>query len=230
MPYLEKRSGVEPCIPSLITTRGTELGKALANLIGPRAGARILERAGEPGLRAWSAPELAATCDVPLRAAETLVAARTLYGSVPRRPSSRLTCPADVMGHLPPGFSAFEVEVVVAVGLDGQNRVTSLVLAAQGGGSLAALEPRDVFAPLMRLRARAFVLVHNHPSGDPTPSDADVILTNRLAAAGRVLALPLIDHVIVGGARTFSLLESDLIPTEEDLSSMTEIADVWKEG
>ncbi len=223
MQYLENRDTPEGSTGSIIQPRGEsiEFGQALAKLIGAEAGSRVLERAGELGVKAWSARELAATCDVPLQAAETVVAARTLYESAADRTVPCITCAADVVKHLPRGFAALEVEVVIAVGLDGRNSVRALVLVAQGGGSLAALEPRDVFAPLVRLRARAFVLVHNHPTGDPTPSEADVLLTNRLAAAGRVLALPLVDHVILSGERFFSLLEADLLPTAEELSTMT---------
>jgi DNA repair protein RadC len=223
MQYLENRDTPEGSTGCIIQPRGEsiDLVQALATLVGAEAGSRILAHAGEPGIRAWRAEELAATCDVPLHAALTVVAARTLYDGHVTQPATPITSPRDILDHLPPGFAALEVEMVLAIGLDGRNRVRALVLVAQGGGSLAALEPRDVFAPLVRLRVRAFVLVHNHPSGDPTPSEADVILTNRLAAAGQVLALPLVDHVVIGGGRIFSLLEANLLPTAEEISSMT---------
>ena len=58
--------------------------------------------------------------------------------------------------------------------------------------------PRDIFRPVIGQSAYAFVLVHNHPSGDPAPSEADIRLTRRLAEGARVLQINVLDHVIVG--------------------------------
>ena len=58
--------------------------------------------------------------------------------------------------------------------------------------------PREVFREAVRLSASAVIVAHNHPSGDPTPSPADLSITRDLVAAGRILRIPVIDHVVVG--------------------------------
>jgi DNA repair protein RadC len=68
--------------------------------------------------------------------------------------------------------------------------------------------PREVFRKVLHGRAAAVVLVHNHPSGDPTPSPEDQAVTGRLVCAGRLLDIPVLDHVIVGRGRYYSSLEA----------------------
>jgi DNA repair protein RadC len=67
--------------------------------------------------------------------------------------------------------------------------------------------PRDVYAPAIRDGAAALVVAHNHPSGDPTPSAQDRAVTERLGAAGRLLGIELLDHVVVGDVRYFSFAD-----------------------
>jgi DNA repair protein RadC len=78
---------------------------------------------------------------------------------------------------------------------------------AQGGLHGCALTPGDVLRPAVRDGGSAFVLVHNHPSGDPVPSREDVAMTRLVAAAGELLGVPLLDHVIVARGGESSLLE-----------------------
>jgi len=70
---------------------------------------------------------------------------------------------------------------------------------------------REVFAPAVRERAAYVLLVHNHPSGDPTPSAADLDTTRALAKLGQVMGIPILDHVILGDERFVSLRESGLV-------------------
>lgn len=69
------------------------------------------------------------------------------------------------------------------------------------------VHPREVFRPAIRDAANSILVVHNHPSGDPTPSDLDLSVTERLEAAGDVVGIPLVDHIIVAGGRATSLQE-----------------------
>ena len=73
--------------------------------------------------------------------------------------------------------------------------------------SATVVEPRDVFREAVTGRAAAIVVFHNHPSGDPTPSGADVELTRRLSAAGILMGIEVVDHIILGDARYCSLKE-----------------------
>jgi DNA repair protein RadC len=74
------------------------------------------------------------------------------------------------------------------------------------------ISPRDPLRAALREGASAFVLVHNHPSGDPTPSPEDISFTQKIAAAADVVATPLLDHVVVARSGYASLLDSGLMP------------------
>ena len=75
----------------------------------------------------------------------------------------------------------------------------------------ALVDPRRVFQEALRHQAAALILAHNHPSGDPSPSKEDIALTLRLAEAGKLLELPVLDHVIIGDGRFVSLKEKGLL-------------------
>jgi DNA repair protein RadC len=107
-------------------------------------------------------------------------------------------------------------EVMLAVALDGGNNFLAEVELATGGAHGVALQPRDVLRPLLRIGASRFILVHNHPSGDPYPSVEDITLTRVVAECGASAGVPLVDHIIVagrGGGFT-SLVSLGLHPTE----------------
>lgn len=94
-------------------------------------------------------------------------------------------------------LGGLEHEEVWILAVDNANTLIGQACVARGGADGAALLPRDIFRPAMACGACAIVLVHNHPSGDPTPSGADVALTERARAAGRQLGIPLLDHVVI---------------------------------
>ena len=201
------------------------LEPALARLVGPRSASRLMKQAGAVGVARWNASELAASTGVSLTVAERVVAARDLgVASSAARPNA-CTSALDVR-RMVPWLERFETEVILAIVLDGHMQAKATVLIAKGGGSSAAIHARDVFVPLVRLGASAFVLVHNHPSGSPAPSKEDVIMTNALAKAGQVLGITLIDHVIVASRGMVSFVETALLPTASELeaSSTTEPA------
>ncbi|NMA93096.1 MAG: DNA repair protein RadC [Clostridiales bacterium] len=82
---------------------------------------------------------------------------------------------------------------------------------SKGGISSSSAQPREVFASAVRRGAYAVILVHNHPSGDPTPSDADIRITRQLSEAGKVLGIRVVDHVIVGDGSWVSMAKEGLI-------------------
>jgi DNA repair protein RadC len=107
-------------------------------------------------------------------------------------------------------------EVMLAVALDGGNNFLAEVELATGGAHGVALRPRDVVRPVLRIGASSFILVHNHPSGDPYPSAEDIALTSVVTECGAAAGVPLVDHIIVagrGGGFT-SLVRLGLHPTE----------------
>jgi DNA repair protein RadC len=92
----------------------------------------------------------------------------------------------------------FNQEVLRVILLDTRYRHSSTVEISKGSINESLAHPRDIFRPIIGHASYAFVLVHNHPSGDPAPSDADILLTRRLAEGARILQVNMLDHVIVG--------------------------------
>jgi DNA repair protein RadC len=125
-----------------------------------------------------------------------------------------------VLDHLPPGLGSLETEVLLGFALTSSFAIKALFLLAKGGVSGAAVTPTDVFVPLVRLAAHAVVLVHNHPSGDPIPSDDDIRFTNTVARAGLLLGIELVDHIVVAEKGVVSFADHGLLPTREELKEL----------
>jgi DNA repair protein RadC len=89
---------------------------------------------------------------------------------------------------------------------------------AKGSTSHCQVDPREVFAPAVAARASAVVLVHNHPSGDPEPSQLDVTLTLQLRDAGRALCIRVLDHLVLGDRGYVSLAQRGLF--RDDLEAL----------
>jgi len=107
-----------------------------------------------------------------------------------------------------PRLCALEHEEVWLLSLDGKYGLKSARRIAQGGLHGCALLTRDVLGPALRDGASAIVLIHNHPSGDPSPSPEDIAMTRAVRAAGELVGVPLIDHVVVARAGASSLNEA----------------------
>lgn len=84
---------------------------------------------------------------------------------------------------------------------------TKLKRIARGESDSVRVQPRDVLRPVLIERAAAFILVHNHPSGDATPSDADRAFTDQIVAGAEILGLGLVDHVVIGRPGYFSFAD-----------------------
>ena len=108
---------------------------------------------------------------------------------------------ADIVRLVGPSLRDEPVEVFRVVLLDARNRVLAAPEISRGTLGTSLVHPREVFRPALLARAAGVVAMHNHPSGDPVPSIEDDAVTRRLARAGAVLGIPLLDHVIVGEGR-----------------------------
>lgn len=108
-----------------------------------------------------------------------------------------------------------EQETFIVILLDARQKPLSVHVVAIGTLASVEVHPRDVFREAVRMSAHSIVVGHNHPSGDPSPSDADVILTKRLAAAGKILGIPVLDHIVVSSnGRSCSLAALDCMREE----------------
>ena len=115
--------------------------------------------------------------------------------------------PSAAGGYLLPQFGSRPVEQFGVVLLDSKHRVLRTKVLATGTLNTTIVEPRDVYREAVMGSAAAVVVFHNHPSGDPTPSPEDVALTRRLAAAGVLMGIDLVDHIVLGDARFCSIKE-----------------------
>jgi DNA repair protein RadC len=108
-------------------------------------------------------------------------------------------------------MSHLEQESFVVLFLDARQRVIDVREAAVGSLSSVDVHPREIFRDAIRMRAHSVIVAHNHPSGDPDPSDADIDLTHRLVDVGKMVGIPVLDHVIVGGDDAVSLSSMGLM-------------------
>ena len=98
-------------------------------------------------------------------------------------------------------------ETFIAVYLDTKNRVMAVRQISEGSLTCAVVHPREVYAPAVVLHAAAILVAHNHPSGDPRPSDEDKELTRALSRSGDLLGIQFLDHVVIGDGRYYSFKE-----------------------
>jgi DNA repair protein RadC len=117
----------------------------------------------------------------------------------PELPRTKFITPATV-GHVyGRRLSGLVREVMLAVALDGRSHFIAEIEIATGGAHGLAVRPRDVLRPVLRTGASAFILIHNHPSGDPTPSEQDIHMTRMVVDCASAVGLPMVDHVIIAG-------------------------------
>jgi DNA repair protein RadC len=180
----------------------------LANaLLERHGGLDILGRLGpaaiaeQPGLGLIKGLRLAAAFEIGRRAS-----ARASRG-----PRAAISTSAEVAAFIRPTLAHLDHEEMWIIALDGRNGVRSTRRVAIGGLHGCAVAPRDVLRAVLVEAASAFVVVHNHPSGDPTPSGEDIDMTTKLARAASLVGVPLLDHVIIARDRYASMLDLGLV-------------------
>lgn len=119
--------------------------------------------------------------------------------------------PRDVHEIFGPRLQDLPVEEFHVAILDSQHRLERDVTVTRGLLNSSLVHPREVFREAISENAAAIILIHNHPSGDPTPSPDDRITTDQLVQAGRVLDIPVQDHIIIGRGRYLSFAEAGLL-------------------
>jgi DNA repair protein RadC len=170
----------------------------------------LAARGGLHGLVRSTGDDLARIAGIGgVKAAQVLAAVELGRRTLAHAPSARiqLRAPRDAAAYLLPRFGARPVEQFGLVLLDTKHRVMRTTVLAIGSLNVTAVQPREVFREAAVGGAAAIVVFHNHPSGDPLPSPDDVELTRRLAAAGIVMGIEVVDHVILGDVRYWSFKE-----------------------
>lgn len=151
------------------------------------------------------------------RAAQILAAVeagrRTLVRAAADRP--QLLTPRHLAAVLLPPYGSQAVEQFGIVMLDTRHRLIGSKVVCVGSLDATIVHPREVFREAIAAGAAAVALFHNHPSGDPTPSRDDLALTVRLVAAGAIVGIEVVDHLVLADQRYFSLLEAGQLPRPE---------------
>lgn len=168
--------------------------------LGDVAAREVVELARIPGVGRAKAARLVAAFELTRR-----LRART--------PGTRvvLSSPAEVYAAFGPLMEDLRREVFRVALLDAQNGLLRDRIISEGTLSASLVHPREVFKPAILESAAAVILLHNHPSGDPTPSREDVRLTRQLVECGRLLDLRIHDHVVIGRGRFVSLAERGIV-------------------
>lgn len=122
-----------------------------------------------------------------------------------------IRCPEDVSALLMGDLRNLDREYFLVLLLNTKNQVLAKETVSIGTLSSSMVHPRELFKVAVRRSAAAVILAHNHPSGDPTPSQEDITITKRLIEAGEILGIDVLDHIIIGDNRFTSLKSKGLI-------------------
>lgn len=202
-----------PAAAVLWDTASISTAELLAALIGA-AGARVCARltAADLDLR-----QLAAASPSELHAlgfSPAAVGRLAALFELAKRYSERefpvgtpFRCSADIYAHFRERLAAERVELFYAVLLDNKHRKLRDVLLSKGSLTASIVHPRDAYVPVIRYSAAAVIFVHNHPSGDPTPSREDLDITRRLCDVGDLIGVRVLDHIVIGYDRYVSFVD-----------------------
>ena len=130
--------------------------------------------------------------------------------SMPGDERTAINSPADAAALVQAEMSLLEKEHLRTILLDRRNRVLEIVEVYQGSVNSSQVRVGEVFQAAISRHASALILIHNHPSGDPTPSPDDVAVTRAIVQAGKLLDIDLLDHLVIGQGKWVSLKERGL--------------------
>jgi len=108
-------------------------------------------------------------------------------------------------------LTALDREMFVVASIDTRNKLLGLHMVSLGTLNQNLVHPREVFKTPILLNASRLILFHNHPSGNSDPSDNDIKITKRLCEVGKLIGIPIIDHIIVGQNRFYSFSDNDIL-------------------
>ena len=156
-----------------------------------------------PGIGRVKASQLVCVCEL----AKRMARGRRLFGT-------KISSSADVVGYYNAQLKYHQKEMLFLLVLDSKNRILAEELLSLGTVSTSIADPREIFLSALMKNGVAIILIHNHPSGDPTPSREDIVTTERIEKAGELLGIRLNDHIIIGQNSYISLRAEGYLKTE----------------
>jgi len=172
----------------------------------------VLETAGNTlqGLAHVSLADLCAVKGIgPAKASQVLAVVELCkrFGEIEFPPGEPFRSSGDIYAHFRTRLADERHEQFYAVLLDNKHRKIREVCVSQGSLTASIVHPREVFLPVIRESAAAVIFVHNHPSGDPTPSREDIDITRRLRDVGELMGVRVLDHIVIGRGRYVSFVD-----------------------
>lgn len=128
-----------------------------------------------------------------------------------KRDKKKITSPLDVVDFFMADMYGYKKEHFKITMLDTKNNILGVEEVSVGNLNSSIVHPREVFKQAIKRSSSSIILVHNHPSGDPTPSKEDISITKRLVECGDILGIRVLDHIIIGDKRHVSLKEMDIL-------------------
>ena len=179
------------CLSELLS-----VGLERAQEISSRMGLREMSRLGQPELERALGLTTAQSC----RLAAALTLAWRLEAQVHDAHLNRrdLGTPEDVVNYIAPKLAGLEQEELHGLYLNTKNRLEVHRMIYRGNVNSAIVRPSEVLKPAVACNLPSVIIVHNHPSGDPTPSPEDISITRDIAQSGKLLGITVLDHVVVG--------------------------------
>lgn len=164
------------------------------------AGTSVAELCRIKGIGPAKAAELQAVFEIARR-----------FGAEALQPGDRFTRSEEVFRHYHERLRERKKESFFTLLLDSKNRLIREVQVSEGSLNASIVHPREVFGPVVRESAAAVLFVHNHPSGDPTPSREDLEITSRLKQVGDLMGVRVLDHIVVGNGSYVSFADRGLL-------------------
>lgn len=164
------------------------------------AAASITELCQQQGIGPAKAAEIQALFQIARRFSDTRI-----------QPGQPYRSSRDAFDHFHERLCDYRKEVFVALLLDSKNRLIREVQISEGSLNASIVHPREVFAPVLKESASAILFIHNHPSGDPSPSREDIEITERLKRVGELMGVRVLDHIIIGNGDYVSLADRGIL-------------------
>ena len=125
--------------------------------------------------------------------------------------SKKMTTSRAFVDYFAPFLKNLRKEVVKVALLNNKLHIIKDIVVSEGSVDTSIVHPREVMIPAIKESATKIVLIHNHPSGDPSPSQADIEITHRVSKAGEIIGIKLLDHIIIGGTEFYSFADEGMI-------------------
>lgn len=130
---------------------------------------------------------------------------------IPSKKKGKLNKPYEVAQFLKEKYSYEKQEIIGYILLNSKNNIIRISVPYKGTSNFAPVEPKEIFSSALVSKATKIIIFHNHPSGDPTPSEEDKDFTSKMVEIGEKLQIPIIDHIIIGSYGWYSFAKEGLI-------------------